>query len=86
MRADLQELHNETRDYLNNTLLQSVDSSVSQMQDWTKNAVAGATTGTLPDESISTAKLADGCVTAAKISPSALTGWLQSVTYADLGT
>jgi len=85
VRADMQELHNETRDYINNTLLASVDTAITDMQTWVTGAVAAATTGTLPDGSITSAKLADGCVTAAKLSAAALTTWLQSVTYADLG-
>jgi hypothetical protein len=84
VRADLQELHNETRDYINNTILASVDSAIADMQTWTKNAVAAATTGTLPDGSITTAKYANGSVTKEKLATGAIADILKTMTYGDI--
>jgi hypothetical protein len=80
----MQELHNETRDYINNTILASVDAAIADMQTWTTNAVAAATTGTLPDGSITTAKYANGSVTKEKLAAGAFLAMLNAVTYGDL--
>lgn len=94
VRADLQELHNETRDYINNVMLKAVDDAIAGMQTWTTQAVADATTGTLPDGSIATAKyvdgsvttlkIADGAITADKLEPGVILGILRAATYGDL--
>ena len=74
VRADMQFLFDEIRNYLNNTMLGSVDDAITAMQTWTTSAVADATTGTLPDGSIAAAKFATGAVESK----------IKNVTYGDL--
>lgn len=74
VRADMQFLFDEIKNYLNNTMLSSVDDAITAMQTWTTSAVADATTGTLPDGSIAAVKFAAGAVESK----------IKNVTYGDL--
>lgn len=58
VRADQQELHNQTRDFINSVLLQAVKKAIEENQEYVENAVADALVGTVPDNSIGFVKLA----------------------------
>ena len=58
VRADLQELHNQTRDYFNNVLLQAIIKVIEENQEYVQQAVADAILGTVPENSIEINKLA----------------------------
>lgn len=60
VRLDLQRLHDQTRDYLNDTLLQSVDDAIEDMEEYVREAIAGIVVGTLPDGSVTADKLSAG--------------------------
>lgn len=72
VRADLQALHNETRDYFNATLLPQIDSEVEEMKTWVSEAVKGAVLGELPDGSVTSEKLADAAVVTEKLADGAV--------------
>lgn len=60
VRADLQRLHNQTRDYLNDQLLQSVDEAIADMEEYVDEAVEHAIVGQIPDDSLTATKLKAG--------------------------
>lgn len=64
VRADLQALHNQTRDYIN--------SLRDYLEDYADDVAAGAVAGTIPDGTITTSKLQDNAVSTAKIQPGAV--------------
>lgn len=66
VREDLQKLHDETKNYINNTLLNAVDEAIEDCLEQVSEAIEGIVVGTLPDNSLTTAKFQDGCVTLAK--------------------
>lgn len=66
VRADLQELHDQTRNYFNNVLLQAIIKVIEENQEYVQQAVADAILGTVPEKSIEINKLA--CV-AEQLSP-----------------
>lgn len=67
VREDLQKLHDETKDYINNTLLDAVDDAIADCLQQVEDAIEGVVVGTLPDNSLTTAKFQDACVTLAKV-------------------
>lgn len=67
VRADMQELHDQTKDYINNNILGAVDSEIENMKEWVVDTVAGVALSQIPDLSVGTGKLADGAVTRAKL-------------------
>ncbi len=67
VRADMQCLHDETKDYLNNVLLASVDSAVEELQEWVVQAVADTALGNVPDLGVGTSKLQNSAVTRDKL-------------------
>ena len=73
VRADLQALHDETKDYFNTTLLPQIDSEIDGAKEWVSEAVKNAVLGALPDGSVTGAKLAQGAVTAEKLADGAVT-------------
>lgn len=58
VRADQQELHNQTRDFINDVLLGAVKKAIAENQEYVENAVAEAVLGIVPDKSIGFIKLA----------------------------
>lgn len=58
VRADQQELHNQTRDFVNNVLIGAVMKVITENQEYVEQAVAEAILGTVPDKSIGIEKLA----------------------------
>lgn len=65
VREDQQELHNQTRDFINNVLLAAVIKVISDNQEYVQQAVADAILGTVPDGSVGIEKLA--CVASALV-------------------
>lgn len=65
VRADLQALHDQTRDYIN--------SLRTYLEAFANDVAASAVAGDIPDGTISTAKLAGNAVSTAKIQPGAVT-------------
>lgn len=68
VRADLQALHDETKNYFNHVLLGQIQQELDEQKDWTREAVSGAVLGQLPEGSVSGEKLADGAVSQEKLS------------------
>lgn len=62
VRADLQALHDETRDYFNEKLLPDIEQELAAAKVWTEEAVKNAVLGELPDASVTGEKLADAAV------------------------
>ena len=60
VRRDLQRLHNQTRNYINNELLQSVDAAITDMEAYVNEAVEQAIVGQIPDNSLNAVKLKAG--------------------------
>lgn len=58
VRADQQELHNQTRDFINGVLLGAVKKAIAENQEYVEKAVAEAVLGIVPDKSIGFIKLA----------------------------
>ena len=59
VRKDLQLLHDETRDYLNDVLLQTVSNALDETVEEVREMGEAAIVGAIPDGSVGTDKLAD---------------------------
>lgn len=58
VRADQQELHDQTRDFINDVLLGAVMKVITENQEYVERTVADAIMGVVPDKSIGIEKLA----------------------------
>jgi len=67
VREDLQCLHDELADYINNEIIPVVNDTAETVEDIEQ--------GTVSDGSITTAKLASSAVTNVKLAPGAAAGW-----------
>lgn len=71
IRAKYQLLHDQTRNYINNTLLPNIETRATKQ--YVDDAVAQAVAGDIPDGAVTTAKLANKAVTATKIADNTIT-------------
>lgn len=93
VRGDLQRLHDQTRDYINNTLAPQVEGALADQKTELEAEIAEISQGAVPDntitaakltaDSVTTAKIADGAVTTPKIADEAVTKAKLAETLAD---
>ena len=74
VRADMQALHDETRDYFNERLLPHIEQELSDAMAWTEQAVKDAVLGEVPAASVTGEKLAPGAVGTENLADGAVTG------------
>lgn len=73
VRADLQRLHTQTRNYINNTLAPQVESALADQKTELEAEIAEISQGAVPDNTITAAKLTADSVTTPKIEDGAVT-------------
>lgn len=84
VRADYQRLHDQTRNFINNKIMQAVETEIDALTLYVQQAIEGIVVGSLPDNSVTTSKLADGAVTASKLAQDAISPELVSTAIAGL--